>query len=248
MRRPPAAPPTDKTVSVHSLKIYFLVILKHLYLPVTQNPLDRALPWIQEGLSVPSLRQIKANQLNAQHSTGPRTEAGKAVSRLNALKSGIDAKLTVIPGEDPLALEQLTAEYIGRYHPVTPEARALVDILITSEWQLRRLRRAEAILWEGGLNFNKDKPFPMANVVINHGPTFDRLQRRINSTQRNFERALAELRRVQADPQPAEDLSEPQLTLVPATTQPQIGFIIAEPQTPPSADPAARLFLAAQRK
>jgi hypothetical protein len=196
---------------------------------------------------VASLRQLKANQMNALHSTGPRTEAGKAISRLNALKSGIDAKLTIIPGEDPAELEQLTLEFIGRYQPVTPEARTLVDILITSDWQLRRLRRAEAMLWEGGLNFNKDKPFPMANVVINHGPTFDRLQRRINSTQRNFERALAELRRVQADPQPAEDPSQSQLTLVPAITQPQIGFIIAEPQTPPSADPAARLFLAERR-
>jgi hypothetical protein len=197
---------------------------------------------------MPSLKQIQANQLNAKHSTGPRTEAGKAVSRLNALKSGIDAKLTIIPGEDPAALEQLTADYIGRYQPVTPEARALVDILITSDWQLRRLRRAEALLWESTMNYHRDKPFPMANAVMSHSAVFDRLQRRINSTQRNFERALAELRRVQADPQPAEDLSEPQLTLVPATTQPQIGFIIAEPQTPPSADPAARLFLAAQRK
>jgi len=196
---------------------------------------------------VASLRQIQANQLNSQHSTGPRTEAGKAVSRLNALKSGVDAKLTIIPGEDKAELEQLTTEYIGRYQPVTPEARTLVDILITSDWQLRRLRRAEAILWEGGLNFNKDKPFPMANVVIHHGPTFDRLQRRINSTQRNFERALAELRRVPSDPQPAEDHPAAQLTLVPATNQPQIGFVIAEPQTPPAADPAARLFRAERR-
>ena len=197
---------------------------------------------------MPSLRQIKANQLNSQHSTGPRTEAGKAISRLNALKSGIDAKLTIIPGEDPAELEQLTADYIGRYQPVTPEARTLVDILITSDWQLRRLRRAEATLWNYSMSNNKDKPFPMANALVNHAATFDRLQRRINSTQRNFERALAELRRVQADPQPAEDLPAAQLTLVPATTQPQIGFIIADPQTPPSTDPAARLFLAAQRE
>jgi hypothetical protein len=32
--------------------------------------------------------QIEANQRNAKRSTGPRTEAGKARSRLNALKHG----------------------------------------------------------------------------------------------------------------------------------------------------------------
>jgi hypothetical protein len=31
--------------------------------------------------------QVAANRQNAAHSTGPRTEAGKARSRLNALKS-----------------------------------------------------------------------------------------------------------------------------------------------------------------
>ena len=36
-----------------------------------------------------SIRQIEANRFNAKKSTGPRTAEGK--SRMNALKSGIDA-------------------------------------------------------------------------------------------------------------------------------------------------------------
>jgi hypothetical protein len=188
-----------------------------------------------------SLKQIQANRLNSQLCTGPRTEAGKAVSRLNALKSGIDAKLTIIPGEDPLALDQLTADYIGRYQPVTPEARALVDILITSEWQLRRLRRAEAFMWKRGMDSYKDYPFPMADTLIGQDPVFARLQRRIDATQRNFQRALAELRRLEADPpQPGQADGTNELTLVsaivkpeaPASQPPQIGFVV-----PPLADP-----------
>ena len=46
-----------------------------------------------------SLKQTEANRLNAQKSTGPRTTAGRAVSRFNALKSGIDAEAEVIPGK-----------------------------------------------------------------------------------------------------------------------------------------------------
>jgi hypothetical protein len=45
--------------------------------------------------------QIAANRANAQKSTGPRTAEGKAASRLNALKHGLDAESLIIPGEDP---------------------------------------------------------------------------------------------------------------------------------------------------
>jgi len=48
-----------------------------------------------------SLKQIQANRLNAQRSTGPRSTEGKAKSRFNALKSGIDVQLVVILDEDP---------------------------------------------------------------------------------------------------------------------------------------------------
>jgi hypothetical protein len=43
-------------------------------------------------------------------STGPRTPAGKSVSRMNALKTGIDAESQVIRGESAAALAALTAE------------------------------------------------------------------------------------------------------------------------------------------
>ena len=57
-----------------------------------------------------SQAQLDANRLNAQKSTGPTSPEGKAVSSLNALKSGIDAHSEIIRDEDPAALEALTAE------------------------------------------------------------------------------------------------------------------------------------------
>ena len=80
-----------------------------------------------------TIQQIEANRLNAQKSTGPRSVEGKAVSCLNALKTGIDAKSQVIPGEDPAHLETLTAEYRERWQPATPEERLLVDSLVNCE-------------------------------------------------------------------------------------------------------------------
>jgi len=55
--------------------------------------------------------QILANRQNALKSTGPRSAEGKAVSRFNALKTGIDAKAQVIPGENPAELQALIDAY-----------------------------------------------------------------------------------------------------------------------------------------
>ena len=46
-----------------------------------------------------SIKQLNANRANAKSSTGPRTEAGKSRSRLNALKHGLSAKALIIVGE-----------------------------------------------------------------------------------------------------------------------------------------------------
>jgi hypothetical protein len=53
-----------------------------------------------------SERKLQANRDNAKHSTGPRTEAGKAASRKNALKHGILSRsLDLLPAID---LDSLT--------------------------------------------------------------------------------------------------------------------------------------------
>ena len=51
--------------------------------------------------------EIEANRRNSQLSTGPRSPEGKAVSRFNALKSGINAKAEVIRGEDAAELANI---------------------------------------------------------------------------------------------------------------------------------------------
>jgi hypothetical protein len=80
-----------------------------------------------------SLAQLNANRLNAQRSTGPRTDAGKAATRFNALKHGIEARSLVIPGEDPAELEALALDYRTQFHPEGPLERFLVDTLIRAD-------------------------------------------------------------------------------------------------------------------
>ena len=47
-----------------------------------------------------SYRQIEANRRNALRSTGPRTDAGKQVSRRNAVRHGLTAETVIGALED----------------------------------------------------------------------------------------------------------------------------------------------------
>ena len=199
-----------------------------------------------------TLKQIDANRQNAQRSSGPRTPEGKAASRFNALKSGIDAQAQVIPGEDPAQLEALLAEYQERFDASTPERRMLVDTLVVCEWLFRRLNRAEASFWqyeawrtESSFLSNKH---PEGRVLFFGDKVFDRLQRRVNAIHRNYDRALQELKSLEDAAAPTEDAQPPASPAPPPESAPaqsnhqptpEIGFVpeILVGQALPPANP-----------
>jgi ABC-type transporter Mla subunit MlaD len=200
--------------------------------------------------------QIDANRQNAQHSTGPRTPEGKAASRFNALKSGIDAQAQIITGEDPANLDALVAEYQQRFDTSAPECRMLVDTLISCEWLFRRLNRAEASLWQYTImdtqNRLSSNDHALGRVLDRRNEKFDRLQRRINSIQRNYLRALKELQNIEKTQSAAGQVGQalpPAIPdAVPVPIQPQsnqqpnseIGFVPTNAPPPaPSPRPLA---------
>ncbi len=85
-----------------------------------------------------SIRRIKANRRNAQKSTGPTSVTGKAISSLNAIKTGVYGKSRILPSEKLEDLRGLTASYYRLYQPTSPEERRYVDQLIQSDWLLLR--------------------------------------------------------------------------------------------------------------
>ena len=93
-------------------------------------------------------KQIAANRLNAQRSSGPRSPQGKAASRANSLKTGLYARSQIIAGEDPAELRALADQYFLSWEPATPEQSFLVATLIDSDWLLRRYSLADAKIWD----------------------------------------------------------------------------------------------------
>ena len=59
--------------------------------------------------------QVTANRANAQHSTGPRSEQGKARSSQNNLRYGFRSQSVLLPGDDPAEYEELLAELTDHF-------------------------------------------------------------------------------------------------------------------------------------
>ena len=64
-----------------------------------------------------SVAKVEANRRNSQKSSGPKSDAGKARSRYNALKHGMTAKTVLLPGDDP-------EEFAGRLRYLQDDLQA----------------------------------------------------------------------------------------------------------------------------
>ncbi len=95
--------------------------------------------------------QINANRKNAKQSTGPRTPEGKQRSSKNALKHGLLALDSVIPGEDPADFDRHLTLYEDTYNPRNCVERELVLQIADSAWRMRRLSRIEATVMTAGI-------------------------------------------------------------------------------------------------
>ena len=102
-------------------------------------------------------KQVLANQRNALKSTGPRTAEGKAIASQNAVRHGLRAEQTVIPGEDPDEFNQFREFLLKDLDPEGALEVMLADRIIAGFWKLYRADRIEAqLLIE--LDLQSEKP------------------------------------------------------------------------------------------
>ena len=90
-----------------------------------------------------------ANRANAQHSTGPRTEEGKAKSSMNAVKTGLTGR-TVSFLTKTSTPTTITSTAICRLLPATDREKALVKTIADTEWRLLRIGPLEAGIYAVG--------------------------------------------------------------------------------------------------
>ena len=82
----------------------------------------------------------------------------------------------------------------------------LVDSLIAADWQLRRLRKIEALLWQRELtdaNAAGD-----LGEAYGRNPRLDQVERRIQTAERSYRQALKQIRQIQKEDQEAREKEE----------------------------------------
>lgn len=154
--------------------------------PQTLPESDPVQRWLQ--------RRAAANRTNAQLSTGPRTQAGKQRSSLNALRHGLTARTAVLPTEDPAAFARHIQQFLDEYQPATPTEIQLVHELANTAWRLNRIPYLEADLLSRATNS------PTANFdIVDAHRALATLGLHGQRLSRQFQKTLQQLREIQEE-------------------------------------------------
>jgi hypothetical protein len=122
--------------------------------------------------------------METQTNGGPKTDAGKEVSKMNALKHGLLSKAVLFRGENEEELLSLNEQIKLELKPETKMERLLVDRVVSNTWRLKRaleMEEGEVILSGGGLMADCDKFFRYETML-----------------EKSIYKALHELERLQA--------------------------------------------------
>jgi hypothetical protein len=102
-------------------------------------------------------KQINANRQNAQKSTGPKTDEGKAAVSQNAVKHGIFSQ-SVIKGENEAAYEAFHNKMLDDMKPVGPTEILLAARIVGLWWRLERAERIQNQVID--VMIERDEPSP----------------------------------------------------------------------------------------
>jgi hypothetical protein len=134
--------------------------------------------------------QVTANLANAQSSTGPRTEIGKAASSQNALKHGLTAKTVLLPGEDEAAYRKLCDGMFESFAPADTPEKELIQLLCDTQWRLQRCGRIEVAI------LSAEAPdFKALDIMSKHE---SRLKRQYSTTLKEARNLINERQSIEA--------------------------------------------------
>ena len=167
--------------------------------------------------------RVEANRRNAVHSTGPKTEAGKAKSRRNALKHGLTAEV-IIPEAEAAEVETKFRTMRAELQPSTMLADELVRQIAKYSVRVRRCEieetarltervkkaMAEAAIPEGATDeeIAEIRAHAADLALFDPSPEAERARKYEAAAQRAFFRAIQEFRRVEAAPKPVSAVEQ----------------------------------------
>src|SRR5580698_4263414 len=145
--------------------------------------------------------------------TGPRTEAGKQRTRLNAYKHGLTGQIHLFTPEEHAAFEQHCQSYTEALFPVGILERQLAQAIAEDNWRLNRARALESGIFALGQLADESQPLDpreidqpeisqplsQAKTWLADGKHIQLLSLYAQRIQRAIEKHMAELRTLRAE-------------------------------------------------
>jgi hypothetical protein len=187
------------------------------------------------------------NRQNAQSSTGPKTEEGKARSSQNSLVHGFYSKSALLPTENAAEYAAHQEAYLADLKPQGAVQADLALIVSDNMWCLRRSRALES-----AQSHSVDDCIYMARKtnapilydrVVDQTRALESIGRHQQRMQNAMLKALKQLKDLQRDsqnapiPQPQPQPVETESGFVPATQSAAAGATASTPQTTPKTTP-----------
>lgn len=152
--------------------------------------------------------RLAANRENAQKSHGATTPEGKAVCRLNALKTALTGVTVLLPDDDVALYATHIKQFEMQFQPVGPLETSLCQSIADQIWRLNRIPALEmAITSTGRVTALQDFPHlaePGANASLElfvrraHEKELHNLHLQENRIARRRDREIASIERYQA--------------------------------------------------
>ena len=195
--------------------------------------------------------KLAANRANAQLSSGPRTAAGKAVSSMNAVKTGLTGRTVLLPSDDAEAYRQHLAAYENEFKPVGLRECELVQSLADIQWRLQRIPGLEMAIYARGRDefaeqFEELDPAARSarldlETFIHYQKPLRNLQLQEGRLQRQREKDMAELRELQQERRKPDEARAALAKITTPAGKPDMAFLeeLLERATAPQPDPDA---------
>ena len=190
-----------------------------------------------------TLQRAAINRANALHSTGPITHEGRAISSLNAVKTGLTGRTVLLHSDDADVYRQHLAAYAKEYQPAGLREQELVQSLADTQWRLQRIPGLEMAIYAQGRAENQAyvDQHPAAGTSLIELGTFLKYEKQLKNLQlqesrlqRRYEKDMAELRGLQKERKAAEQAQRAQAK--PAAVAANIsGFVFSNSQNQPAA-------------
>jgi hypothetical protein len=149
------------------------------------------------------IHRAAINRANSQHSTGPRTAAGKQRSSQNALSHGLTARTLVLTSEEQAAYENHCRQFVNEHKPANATEAQLVKELADTSWRLNRIPLLEADILNRAQS-PAPSPEPPAFDIVDAHRLLASLGLHGARLSRQFQKALQQLRDLQHERQMSE--------------------------------------------